>query len=97
MSPERREHRTWRDEWPQLWKKIALILPVPGVGNLRLQLQPTFPARSVIGNVFFDTVLGVGEGYFFKAPKDLDFPTRSRLVHGGRSLPSTSVRPHASR
>jgi hypothetical protein len=30
------------------------------------------PTRSVISNVFFDTVLGVGADYFFKAPKDVE-------------------------
>lgn len=34
--------------------------------------RPSYPARSVISNVFFDAVLGVGEDYFFKAPKDVD-------------------------
>jgi hypothetical protein len=33
--------------------------------------RPTSPARSVISNIFFDTVLGVGEDYFFQAPKDV--------------------------
>jgi hypothetical protein len=34
--------------------------------------RPDSPTRSVISNVFFDTVLGVGADYFFKAPKGVD-------------------------
>jgi hypothetical protein len=36
--------------------------------------RPASPARSVISNIFFDSVLGVGADYFFKAPKDVDLP-----------------------
>jgi hypothetical protein len=39
--------------------------------------RPSYPARSAISNVFFDTVLGVGADYFFKAPKDIELPAIS--------------------
>lgn len=147
---ERREHKTWRDEWPQLWKKIAgaecvqFLIYTLGrydfsydpdgqatdlfdslVDNYSLaqvfkhidkatkdfadfarrqrwpmragraveqvrsnvefyrskgweifafHYRPASPARSVISNIFFDSVLGVGADYFFKAPKDVDLP-----------------------
>ena len=34
--------------------------------------RPVYPARSVIGRIFFDDVLGISEDYFFKAPKDVE-------------------------
>jgi hypothetical protein len=144
---ERREHKTWQDEWPQLWKKIVVAeclqfltctlngygyLYAPdteaadlfgslvddyslaqvfkqvdkaakdfadfarkqrwpmragrAVGQLRgnveyyrsqgweifaFHYRPASPGRSVISRIFFDSVLGVGADYFFKALKDV--------------------------
>lgn len=147
---ERREHKTWRDEWPQLWKKVAVAECVQflvcsldkyglsyapdeqatdlfsslvdayslaqmfkqidkatkgfadfarqqrwpmragrAVEQVRSNVEyyrsqgweiyaysyrPAYPARSVISDIFFNTVLGVGEDYFFKAPKEVELP-----------------------
>lgn len=155
---ERREHKTWRDEWPQLWKKIAgaecvqFLIYTLGrydfsyapdgqatdlfhslVDNYSLaqvfkqidkatkdfadfarqqrwpmragravekirnnvefyrskgweifafHYRPASPARSVISNIFFDSVLGVGADYFFKATKDVDLP-KSKIEEEG--------------
>lgn len=144
----RREHKTWHDEWPRLWKKTAAAECVQflvctlsdrgysytpdaeasglfdslvdsyslaqvfkqvdkavrdfddfarrqrwpmragrAVGQLRnnveyyrsqgweifaFRYRPASSPRSAISKVFFDTVLGIGEDYFFKAPKDVD-------------------------
>jgi len=144
----RREYKNWHDEWPQLWKKIAVaeclqflvhtlndcgysytpdaeasdlfgsltdnyslaqmfrqidkatkdfadfarqqrwpIRAGRAVEQVRSNVEyycsqgweifafsyrPACPVRSVISDVFFDTVLGLGEDYFFKAPKDVD-------------------------
>lgn len=143
----RREYKNWHDEWPRLWKQIAvaeclqfLVCTLDdcgysytpeaeasdlfgslidnyslaqvfrqidkatrdfadfarqqrwpmragrAVGQLRgnvayyhsqgweiyaFRYRPMSPARSAISKVFFDTVLGVGEDYFFQVPKDV--------------------------
>jgi len=142
----RREYKNWHDEWPRLWKKIAVAECIQflvctlnncgysydpdaeasglfgnlidnyslaqvfrqidkatrdfadfarqqrwpmragrAVGQLRgnmeyyraqgreifaFRYRPMSPARSAISKVFFDTTLGIGEDYFFKAPQD---------------------------
>jgi hypothetical protein len=144
----RREHKTWHEEWPRLWKEIAAaeclqflvceldkhrfsyapdeqaaaifgdLVETYSLAQMFLQIakaakdfaefsrrqrwpmragraleqlrhnvefyrsrgceiyafryRPSHPARSAISYVFFDTVLGVGADYFFKAPKDIE-------------------------
>jgi hypothetical protein len=146
----RREHKNWHEEWPRLWKKIAVAECIQflvctlddcgysytpdseasdlfgslidnyslaqvfrqidkatrdfadfarqqrwpmragrAVGQLRGNVEyyrsrgweifafcyrPMSPARSPISKIFFDTVLGIGEDYFFKAPQDVGLP-----------------------
>jgi hypothetical protein len=146
----RREYKNWHDEWPRLWKKIAVAECLQflactlndcgysynpdaeasdlfgnlidkyslaqvfrqidkatrdfadfarqqrwpmragrAVGQLRgnveyyssqgweifaFRYRPMSPARSAISKVFFDTTLGIGEDYFFKAPQDAGLP-----------------------
>jgi hypothetical protein len=36
--------------------------------------RPMSPARSPVSKIFFDTVLGIGEDYFFTAPQDAGLP-----------------------
>jgi hypothetical protein len=143
----RREYKNWHDEWPRLWKKIAVAECIEflictlndcgysytpdteasdlfsslidnyslaqvfrqidkatrdfadfarrqrwpmragrAVGQIRGNVEyyrsrgweiyafrhkPMSPVRSAISKVFFDTVLGIGEDYFFKAPQEV--------------------------
>jgi hypothetical protein len=147
---KRRGHKTWHDEWPQLWKKIAAaecvqflvcsldkfgipyapdgqatdlfssLVETYSLAQMFMQIdhatkrfadfarrqrwpmragraleqvrsnveyyrsqgreiyayryRPAHPARSVISNLFFNTALGVGGDYFFKAPKEIEPP-----------------------
>jgi hypothetical protein len=146
----RREYKNWHDEWPRLWKQIAVAECLQflvctlndcgysytpdaeasdlfgnlidnyslaqvfrqidkatrdfadfarqqrwpmragrAVGQLRGNVEyyrsqgweifafcyrPMSPARSAISKVFFNTTLGIGEEYFFKAPQDAGLP-----------------------
>lgn len=36
------------------------------------QKRPPYPPQSVLSRIFFDTVLGIGDNGFFKAPRDVD-------------------------
>jgi hypothetical protein len=147
------EHKNWYDEWPKLWKKIAVAESLQflvytlndcgysynpdaeasdlfgslidnfslaqvfrqidkatrdfadfarqqrwpmradrAVGQLRGNVEyyrsqgweiyafcyrPMSPTRSAISKVFFDTVLGVGEDYFFQTPNDMNLKSQT--------------------
>lgn len=45
--------------------------------------KSTCPPQSVISRLFFDTVLGIGDDSFFKAPKDVDPSSLNRDLVAG--------------
>lgn len=47
------------------------------------QRRPAYPPQSVLSRLFFDTVLGVGDDGFFKAPRDIDPSSRDRDLVAG--------------
>lgn len=48
-----------------------------------LQRRPAYPPQSVISRLFFDTVLGISDDGFFKAPRDVDPSSLDRYLIAG--------------